>query len=244
MNKFFKVDFALAAKEVGKVFHQVQDFELNENYDENNRNLFNDAELSKYIDYKINIPYFVLHKSAILSDLVSSAGLRPNLILISPKLLSLLQKFKIDDYQTFKVKVKVKTSEGLKDYFLFFMYAPDREAEYVDWTATTFRIKPYLNASMYEYENDQIIKFENKQDYLKLRMEFFRMPKQEQEVVLTNLKLRNGLIDRDMFRFGGMSLSFFVSEALKNEIEKQCITGIRFVDADGLREPYHQPQGV
>ena len=41
MNKFFKVKFALAAKDVGKVFHQIQDFEFDENYDENCRNLFN-----------------------------------------------------------------------------------------------------------------------------------------------------------------------------------------------------------
>ena len=96
------------------------------------------------------------------------------------------------------------------------MYAPEREAEFVNWEETTFRIKPYFG----EYETDQIIKFEDKQNYIKLRMELFNKPKQDQEVELTNLKLKSELIDKDMFRFGLINLGFFVSESLKQEIEK------------------------
>ena len=170
---------------------------------------------------------------------MSSAALRPNLILISPKFLSLLQKYKIDDYQTFKVKIKTK--DGLQDYFLFYMYAPEREAEFVNWEETTFRIKPYLG----EYETDQIIKFKDKQGYERLDRELFnKKPKQDQELYLTNLKLKNELIDKDVFRFGGISLNFFVSKTLKEEIEKQGITGIRFAEADGLRKPYRHPKEV
>ena len=68
MNKFYKVDFACATKDVGKVFQQIQDFDFNENYDEHARGLINDADFSRYIDYKINFPYFVLHQAAKLSD--------------------------------------------------------------------------------------------------------------------------------------------------------------------------------
>ena len=238
MKKFYKAEDAVATKDVGRVYHQVQDFIFNENYDEHARGLINDADFSRYIDYKINFPYFVLHKDAVLSDWVSSAALRPNLILISPKFLSLLQKYKIDDYQTFKVKIKTK--DGLQDYFLFYMYAPERESEFVNWEETTFRIKPYFG----EYETDQIIKFGDKQNYIKLRMELFNKPKQDQEVELTNLKLKSELIDKDMFRFGLINLGFFVSESLKQEIEKQGITGIRFAEADGLRKPYRHPKEV
>ena len=47
-----------------------------------------------------------------------------------------------------------------------------------------------------------------------------------------------------MFRFGGISLNFFISEALKEEIQKQSITGIRSAEADGLREQYRHPKEV
>ena len=68
MKKFYKAEDAVATKDVGRVYHQVQDFIFNENYDEHARGLINDADFSRYIDYKINFPYFVLHQAAKLSD--------------------------------------------------------------------------------------------------------------------------------------------------------------------------------
>ena len=47
-----------------------------------------------------------------------------------------------------------------------------------------------------------------------------------------------------MFKFGLINLGFFVSESLKEEIQKQSITGIRFAEADGLRKPYRHPKEV
>ena len=240
MNNFFRVKFALAAKDVGKVFQQIQEYEYVESSDYNNPYYFKNVEFDNgKINHDVDFPYFVLHNNAKLSDFVSTTGFSPHYCIISCKFLNLLKNFKIDDYQTFEIKIKTKN--GFHDYFLFYMYAPEREAEFINWEETTFRIKPYMR----EYETDQIIKFESRQDYTKLRMELFNeKPKQVQEIELTKLKLKEESIDKDMFRFGGVSLAFFVSEALKEEIEKQGITGIRFKEADGLREPYYQPQGV
>ena len=121
------------------------------------------------------------------------------------------------------------------------MYAPERESEFVNWEEITFRIKPYFG----EYEIDQIVKFKDKQDYKRLDRELFnKKPKQDQELYPTNLKLKNEIIDKDMFRFGLINLGFFVSESLKQEIEKQGITGIRFAEANGLRKPYRHPKEV
>ena len=54
MKKFYKAEDAVATKDVGRVYHQVQDFVFNENYNEHARGLINDADFSRYIDYKIN----------------------------------------------------------------------------------------------------------------------------------------------------------------------------------------------
>ena len=239
MDNFYKLYYATPDKnETGYVSHQVEVSSKQENYDFTLSNSYQKTYFEKKIDYEVVFPIFKLVKGAKLTDLMNySGGGSYSCIIISSKLLSIIKNFRIDDYQTFNIKIR--NFKHIQDYF-FFMYAPERESEFVNWEETTFRIKPYVK----EYESDQTIKFEDKQDYIKLRMELFNKPKQDQEVELTNLKLKSELIDKDMFRFGGISLNFFESKVLKEEIQKQGITSIRFAEADGLRKPYRHPKEV
>jgi|GEM_PF-1681191 len=238
MSNFFKIYYATPNKnETGYVSHQIEMSSVQENYDYTHSNSYRKTYFDKKINYEVIFPIFELVRGAKLTDLMNySGGGSYSCIIISLKFLSILKKFKIDDYQTFEIKIR--TSSGLKDYIMFFMYALERDQKYIDWTQTTFRIKPYMG----ELEKDQLIKIENYESFWKFRMELFNKPKQVEEIKLTNLELKKEIIIEDMFKFSGTSSGFFVSEALKNEIEKQDITGIRFRDADGLREPSYSPE--
>ena len=238
MSNFFKIYYATPNKnETGYVSTQVGISNKQDDYNYTSPNSYrNTSFFLKKIEHDVEFPIFTLLKGAKLTDLMCCEGTNSDILIISQKFLFLLKSFNIDDYQSFNIKIR--TLNGIQDYYFFYMYAQDKESEYINWNDTVFRLKPYLG----EYENEHLLKFENYESFYDEDMKLFNTPKQSKVIKVSKLKLKTEIINKDMFSFGVLSSGFFISEKLRREIEKQGITGIRFRDADGLREPSYSPE--
>ena len=155
-----------------------------------------------------------------LTDFVSHAV--SSLLLVSPKALSILEKFNLGAYKTIPTEI-VKRGVPYEYYFLYivsglYKYLKFEEFEFPDVTAKTPQIIQFNSISEF-------------QDWRAATLPIsFRFPSP------TKIVLKSGCpTDLDVFRIPAMNRGiYYFSERLKTELEKNNLTGFYFTNPTEL----------
>ncbi len=159
-------------------------------------------------------------------------------IIVKKDFIDLLQNFRVGENQHWKIKVHYK--EAILDYYLLYLSYPSQE-KYIDFENSLFWVsnpakyvlekgpnyqKQYVDISDFEEYSKNYWKLKKDNCFLKSEKLIFdfRKPKE------------------DLFRINGMDniTGYYVSERLKNAMEKKEYTGIKFHDIDNQYNSFYK----
>lgn len=226
MKKYYKLLPSLDMKVVG-VSIQSQKYLPNESWMYWDLDSFINVGQERVINFEPKFPIFSLDKKAKITDFIYDINTGVSWLLINKRFLDIIKNFKVEEYQFYKVKVRTKTGEVL-DYFMIFLNHT-RDKSYISWENTRFR-----QTTRFMQEDIKVLNFQNFEEFDKLKRNLYET---NEEIALEYLHLKNSEISSDLFRLRWVDSGFFISENLKNELESQKITGIRFVEVSVLRQP-------
>ncbi|MFN0215130.1 MAG: imm11 family protein [Saprospiraceae bacterium] len=219
---FYKLEHSVDPLEIG-VFDQIQKFKVVPGSLE--PNAFMNIDLEGELEPAKSFPQLFLEKRAKWTDflhLVPGAG---NFLLISPKVLSVMHRHEMDNYQTFEVEV-VRGQETYVYYLLRFPWSRNRD--YIDWERSVFGHTTYMWRELIAE-----MQFKNYEDYYAFNKPPFR---KDGYVIVRKIFFREDVIEKDIFRLLFISSGVYVSESLKDALQKEGITGCRFVALGDLGE--------
>lgn len=215
--KYYSIESSQNRKILGKI-PQVKEFIHHCDVWEDPN--FIDRFVFKKIEIQPILSNVVLHSKAKRTDLIDTFGDIgfAHSYLISNKLKEIIEKFNCFGFQFFKTYV-IHENEKIKDYWVINKY--DFAYNFIDFKKTIFFKKNSLNRDVIEEIN-----FTSLDDFL-LKIVDLKYP----ITIATSNIFFNENMNLDLF-----SLRFYengghkgiVSERLKNEIEKEGITGIEF----------------
>lgn len=221
--KYYKVDFSSNEKEVGKIpqSHNIvtigdiqQDF----------------IPWQGAIDFDFNLPEPILDKKAKQTSFINVTAIPSFFLVIDDILLDLLKGFNLGNYQVWKIKTW-QNNQIIEKYNLF-LINDTKQAEYIDYKKSSFYSK-----KIGDWDNSSILKpvFVNNYDEYVSEKELLRKDK----LILLHSKVTLDLSRTtvDMFRIVNAPTSgYFISEKLKNIIEKNGLTGMEFTEASELEK--------
>lgn len=215
--KYYSIQSSLNEKIMGKI-PQAKEFIHHCNVQEEPN--FIDKFIFKKIEIQPVLSNVVLYSKAKRTDIIDTFGdIGFNFsYIISNKLKEIIEKFNCFGFQFFKTYV-IHVDEKLDDYWVINKF--DFAYQYIDFKNTTFTLKNSLSR-----ENLEIIELSTLDDFLK-KIDSIKYPL---TISMSNVSF-NEKMDLDFF-----ALRFYengghrgiVSERLKDELEKNGITGIEY----------------
>lgn len=221
------------------------------------------VDLAKYGPVHSKFPMFdpILHKSAIATDMLS--GDSHLSLAINNRFYSFLKPLlnniphQIWDYKVYNSEAKtnfesnkliIKNKDKLKvyDYKLFHISYP--KLDFIDYSKSLFQTIVYDDKSNEVLIEDDIV-VKNREERIKLARKYMDDAK-ENNLGRKKLRLKTKKIcintkniQEDMFRVADTlncgsfyTSGYYVSEKLKNEIEKQGFTGLEFLSLNKLND--------
>ena len=176
------------------------------------------------------IPTLEFYKSAKITSLIDVVTITDSIYLvISEALLNFLKSKFQGAFQTWKISAKHK--ESIYDYHIFFLNNPKND--FIDYEKSIFRFYTKGVDRKRVKLNEDAVMVLNDQDCMDKYRQYppvgINKPFFEAEKLVVN---GNNL---DFFRSSSPTIAgYYVSENLKNEIEKQGFTGIRFLELDEI----------
>lgn len=216
--KYFAIEYSLDEKIVGKI-PQAKDFEHHCNVV--TEPSFIDRLFFRKIVEKPILSNVILQEKANQTDLIntlSSVGFSYGSIVISNKLKVILEQFNCYGLQYFSTYI-VQKNQKFDNYWQTHIY--EFAYQYIDFNSTTFKLKDRdCNRNMITKD----VKFNDMDEFLQFT-DNIEYPK----MLSFNAIFFNKNINLDFFSLRyDEGIKGIVSERLKNEIEKQEITGIEF----------------
>jgi len=167
---------------------------------------------------------FLLLKNAKLTDSISSMRLNNKGFILHNKLIDFLKGFRLKEFYKIPVELTYKRncSNIIDNYSLFII---------------SESIFPYIDIANSSFFVTSIIEKYHKKIYLKSisSIDDFHSRKKQWHYMIKydKLVLKKGF-DFDMFRIGHKMGGYYVSERLKDAIEKGGFTGLIFEEADNI----------
>jgi hypothetical protein len=220
---FYKITFSLDLKEIG-IDGQVRKFVHNPETGEGHP--FQSIPLEGKLDPNKKFPVLLLEKEARWIDLFSFTPGGGGFLLISSRFYFLLSKFKLADHQAFPVTVRQAEEE--RAYFLLY-FTKNSAAEFVDWEHTEVMHTTDFAVQVIKMG----LKFSSYEEFRSLKNALFF---KKENLYVRVLKISKAAEGTDMFRLIFMPSGFYVSERLKDAIEKEGLVGIRFTPTEELGE--------
>jgi hypothetical protein len=217
MTKLFKFSDSANSKEIG--YHPQLRGTWTGPTDYWAPNSFANTPVEGRIDFNIIFPKFDLENKAKLTDRVSTGSLTGDYFIVSERLLDLLEGFKMDEYQYFPIDINTP-SISVRYMIIYFPFP--RDNNFINWEESIFDRELPTGDKIHE-------RFANAQKYL--------LAKDGHQLKDNNLIINYEEISSvDIFRFKWYKLGFYVSERLKNAIDHNGITGVRFEEAEWFIE--------
>lgn len=211
MIELFKMNRSVEVSEIGR-FPQVEQRWIDP-VDYWAPNSFAMTPLQGSINFDIIFPVFEAAQSAKLTDWVSTVNIDRNYLMVTTRFYRLLQSFKMDEYQHFPTQIR--THEGILNYNLIYFPWP-RGDDFIDWERSTFhRITANGDCILMQFKN------------VKER----QLAIDSHEIRIEKLLIHTEKITMDIFRFKGFEDGYYVTRRLKDSIETNGMTGIRFEKA-------------
>lgn len=210
--RFYTLEYKSDAEIIGKTFPQSQEFVSLIPVDHPNH-LW--SVWGKLPD-NIYIPDSILHKKAKVTDLISSSPI--SYPIISEKLMRILEKYRNSGLKFLPTHLIVKGEKI--NYWLMNAYKFDYQ--YIDFTETI------INKIGIGFVKIETLKINSAKE-LELSIKEIVSLNKVESVWIDKLVLKDNIPDEMIFidRFKGSN--YYVSESLKEEIEKANCTGIDFV---------------
>lgn len=217
--KFFVLSDSIDNKEIG-CFPQSQTF-INVGSIRDEDMIMHNGLISR----KIIIPELQLMNKAILSTIISSPVDNSNFLVTKNYFIEFLKNFKLGEIQHWNLLVHHK-KKILDDYSLFYMFNKNQD-DFVNFKESKFSVGSGDN--YFTRENYKDVKINNYGDYIEMRE---MLIDEGLVIVCDELILNLTNLDLDMFRLNVHTGGYFVSERLKNAIEQNRFTGMRFQEIE------------
>jgi hypothetical protein len=215
--KYYFLEEAIRTSETGPQHPQILKMDTLHDYDDDN---------GVYAFTRISLPennpslkYLLLDKEAKLTDLLSAVMLCLRGFLVNSKLKDILQSFNLPTHKFYNAFVK-DSKGNVRDYFWLQMLM-DYEMICIDFSKSEFEIEGSAD----------IIAINSYQDLVSKR-ELLKPKRIKLHNASLNGTFRNQPLD--VFKIPSLSMSWIISERLKDELVKKKITGIRIVEAGSV----------
>lgn len=177
------------------------------------------------IDFDFQLPEPYLEKKAKQVSFLDVAFIRPWFLVIDDELLNLFRTFNIGNFQSWKINSWVNKKEITEKYNLF-LINDTKQSQYINYSKSDFYSK-----KLGDWNNSSIQKPVVVKDYDEYVFEKEKLRKDKLMLLHKNVTLNLSKATEDMFRIvnappGG----HFVSERLKDAIEKNGFTGMEFTE--------------
>lgn len=219
--RFYYYKDSIEDKEIGEIYPQIKEVE--------SRNKVNwdsilNSGLTGSINSDIQSITLVCHKNSKLTDnlsIIYGSGL---LKLISHRFQNLIMKFQIGEVQSWSVEIK-QGEKIFDNYYLFHSVNPVHDGVIVYYQSEfeIGRIGDWRNKF-----GRRSVNIHSSTEYNELNQEL-RIRNEKENILINKLVLDFRNINLDLFRLHHPSYGgFIVSEKLKQAIEKEGLTGVRF----------------
>ena len=214
--KFYVFKHAIATKETGRVFPQIQNMSENYNFD----TPYSVDALSRYVNklpnFAPNLDCFILNSKANATDLLSSSTIANNGFLISEKIKNILSNYKLPDHKYFSATIQ----QGTTTLYYYWIHIGSDFNDFIDYKKSSFNIIENYS------EIKQKVKIISKEDYISKKSEVnnkdINDSIQASQIVMTNDFDRN----INLFNFLNLDDNFYISEELMKDLVKNKVTGI------------------
>jgi hypothetical protein len=165
-------------------------------------------------NFKPDLNSFQLYNSSKLTDVISTGLINASGFLISQKLFELLKKHRLPNHVFYIGEV---ISNDLKYEYRWFHLLEDFTS-YIDYKSSNFMYKHPL-----AWRNDTPVEFrvESKEELI----DYWKKIDSMKDIYPIHLTLNGDFDDMDLFSFSTFGKRIYVSERLKNSIEKDGILG-------------------
>ena len=177
---------------------------------------------------------FELKYHAKVTDLISAIQLSaPSVMLLSERFYNLLMNFNCMCSVVFESKVMHRK----KAYPYRFLYFPEQHVHFIDFKKSRFYIGDAGRTWRYNISISSFEEYKKEQGKREQQNDIARKKVGEKMEIITLLELHldESKIDKDLFRLRGPMLAFIVSQRLKDAIESQGLTGMKFTPAQGFK---------
>ena len=177
---------------------------------------------------KFELPVPILEKKARPSTMISVVAVPYNFLILKSYFIEFIQEFTIPEFQFWPLEVHHKRMI-ITDYNLFLINS-SLQGEIIDFNKSQFRLGSYKDFT-WSGESIQVMNYKN---YLSCQEVL-----KDEDLWLRTQKLVVNLenIEFDFFRLNINSLAgYFISEKLKNAIEKERFTGMVFKEMSSLKK--------
>jgi hypothetical protein len=222
-----------ALKDVGDFpQHQVMSLD-GETYDFKASNSVHKILPNSFLDVIPNFNSIILSSRIILTDKISSAPIPWYVLIVSDKLLKILESFNLPLYRVYRVPV-LHSGKKITGYNAIHILQPDDFVHEVVFERSKFWVTTLFGEEkIEELQIDSVADLEKAyqtqkdEAQLDVRAEYFSMRKEFLEKM-------------DLFALPGTAfpVRFYISSALRNEIERAKCTGLRFIQRQDWEEGY------
>jgi hypothetical protein len=175
------------------------------------------------------LPFPEMHKSVKMTDLINIIVISPlNYKIVTERFLNFLKPYIKSNYQTWKINVK--KGDIIYDYYILHIDNPKKD--FINYSKTIFKLFKINDKYKFD-ESDQVINIIDDKQYFETVVNYSSLKVGSYSLKPTKITLNVSNNDEDLFRcISAGYFGYYVSEKLKNEIEKQGFTGIIFEELD------------
>lgn len=226
--KYYRISDSIDVKEIG---HDPQVQKTTWDGRPYDNGAFGTQGLFSAVHNNPAIPSIEFYKSAKTTSMISMEIIGVNLyLIIQENFLNFLMSYSESAFQTWKIQAKKKDLNY--DYYIFFLDNP--KSDFINYEQSIFRLVKYdekynkidLNKKIDVISDEDCIEKTRKYPSIGVEKPFLDAKK----VVVNISKIKEHFFRSSYNEMAG----YYVSEKLKNEIEKQGFTGMRFQELNEI----------
>ena len=238
MPKVYIIDTRIANKDTGPDILQSSRMKDGYNYESKNSVRGLPFFRNKIPDFEPDLDYFLLHRSAKISDVISVQGLSE--FLVSERTKLLMEKLRLPEHIFFPAKLGYNDEHLISDYYLFHLASSYMDK--IDFTRTQFYfLESCKKDDLDKFSGQNVIEVKEKwrgSKHLWVKVgisarnptELLELSRKRTKEPLTEKYYFKDdfMIKHDFFHVGDHDIRIYASEKAKQSFESEKITGIEF----------------
>jgi hypothetical protein len=219
MSVYYSLKPASGTVETGPIFPQIQKMKASYDFDSQDSVYALSKHTTEFAKFNPNLDYFILHNQAKLTDCLSCVFTSSIGLLVSEKLKTCLEKFKLVSHRFYEANVSYKG----KIHHYFFMHVISDLSDFVNYEKSIFFILHNFS------HNLGYISIKSSNDFDAKRIKV-KNENPQQTVAIWSEKLtmiKNFDNTLDFFEIGKLDYSYYISEQLYQKLMTERISGMQ-----------------